>query len=49
MDRVGTVDQVVDGNWLSGKMVCEHELTTGQAVKDVFLLLQTSGYDFLEV
>lgn len=49
MYRVGTVDQVVDGNWLSEKMVCEHELTIGQAVKYVFLLIQTLGYDFLEI
>lgn len=47
--RVGAVDWVVDGNWLSDKTVCEHQLTIGQAVKDVFLLIQTLGYDFLEI
>lgn len=49
MDRVGAVDWVVGGNWLSEKMVCEHELTTEQAVKYVFLLIQTLGYDFLMI
>lgn len=49
MDRVGAVDWVVGGNWLSEKMVCEHELTTEQAEKDVFLLIQTLGYDFLMI
>lgn len=49
MDSVVIVAQVVDGNWLPEKMVCEHELTVGQAGKDVSLLLQTLGYDFLEI
>lgn len=49
MDRVGTVEQVVDGNWLSEKIVCEHGLAIGQAVKNVFLLIQTLGYEFLEL
>lgn len=49
MDRVGAVDWVVGGIWLSEKMVCEHELTIEQAVKDVFLLVQILEYDFLKI
>lgn len=44
-----TVAQVVDGNCLLQKMVCEHELTVGQAGKDASLLLQTLGYDFVKI
>lgn len=44
-----TVAQEVDGNRLPEKMVCEHELTVGQAGEDVSLLLRTLEYDFLEI
>lgn len=49
MDRAVTVAQVVDGNRLPEKMVCEHELTVGQAGEDASLLLRTLEYDFLEI
>lgn len=49
MDHAVTVAQVVDGNRLPEKMVCEHELTVGQAGEDVSLLPRTLEYDFLEI
>jgi len=49
MDSEITMAQMVDGNSLPEKMICEHELTVGQAGKDVSLLLQTLGYGFLEI